>query len=148
MTAFRRVFLPIAFLLGNLLAGAQTRTAVLSGYVRDAESGEPLPQAVVYLEDRKTGVAADAVGFYSLHVPVGKHTVFCSFFGYETVEMPLEITKALQKDFHLKIDRSELEAATIFSRSKREEIKLPQMGLERVDATLVKKMPALVCRIS
>ena len=144
MISFRRILLSAICLLGTVLGGAQTRTAVLSGYVRDAQSGEPLPQAVVYLEDRKTGVAADAVGFYSLHVPVGKHTVFCTFFGYETAEMPLEITKATQKDFHLKVDRSELEAATIFSRSKREEIKLPQMGLERVDASLVKKMPALM----
>ena len=144
MISLRRI-LGSALLAFLSFAGlAQPRTVVLSGYVRDAESGEPLPQAVVFLEDRKTGVAADAVGFYSLHVPVGKHTVFCSYFGYETEEVPLELTKATKKDFQLQVDRSELEAATIFSRSKREEIKLPQMGLERVDAALVKKMPTLM----
>ena len=144
MIPFRRAVTAAALLLGCFFAGAQKRTVVLSGYVRDAESGAPLPQAVVFLEDRKTGVAADAVGFYSLHVPLGKHTVYCSYFGYETEETSMELTKAMQKDFHLKVDRSELEAATIFSRSKREEIKLPQMGLERVDAALVKKMPTLM----
>ena len=144
MILIRRAVMTVALLLGTILSGAQTRTVVLSGYVRDAESGEPLPQAVVYLEDKKTGVAADGVGFYSLHVPTGKHTVYCSYFGYETAEMPVNATKAMQLDFHLQIDRSELEAATIFSRSKREEIKLPQMGLERVDAALVKKMPTLM----
>ena len=144
MNPIRRAVTTVALLLGTILAGAQTRTVVLSGYVRDAESGEPLPQAVVYLEDKKTGVAADGVGFYSLHVFTGKHTVYCSYFGYETSEMPVDVTKATQLDFHLQVDRSELEAATIFSRSKREEIKLPQMGLERVDAALVKKMPTLM----
>jgi hypothetical protein len=63
MIPFRRAVTTVALLLGTILAGAQTRTVVLSGYVRDAESGEPLPQAVVYLEDKKTGVAADGVGF-------------------------------------------------------------------------------------
>ena len=144
MNPFRRAVTTVALLLGTILAGAQTRTVVLSGYVRDAESGEPLPQAVVYLADKKTGVAADGVGFYSLHVPAGKLTVYCSYFGYETAEQPVNATKATQLDFHLQVDRSELEAATIFSRSKREEIKLPQMGLERVDAALVKKMPTLM----
>ena len=144
MISLRRILGSALLALVSLTGLAQPRTVVLSGYVRDAESGEPLPQAVVFLEDRKTGVAADAVGFYSLHVPVGKHTVYCSYFGYETEEVPLELTKATQKDFQLQVDRSELEAATIFSRSKREEIKLPQMGLERVDAALVKKMPTLM----
>ena len=144
MISLRRILGSALLALVSLTGLAQPRTVVLSGYVRDAESGEPLPQAVVFLEDRKTGVAADAVGFYSLHVPVGKHTVYCSYFGYETEEVPLELTKATKKDFQLQVDRSELEAATIFSRSKREEIKLPQMGLERVDAALVKKMPTLM----
>ena len=80
MIPFRRAVTTVALLLGTIIAGAQTRTVVLSGYVRDAESGEPLPQAVVYLEDKKTGVAADGVGFYSLHVPTGNHTVYCSYF--------------------------------------------------------------------
>ena len=144
MIPIRRIFVATVLALLSFGGHAQPRTAVLSGYVRDAESGEPLPQAVVYLEDRKMGIAADAVGFYSLHVPVGKHTVYCSFFGYETEEAPLDIAQATRMDFHMQIDRSELEAATIFSRSKREEIKLPQMGLERVDAALVKKMPTLM----
>ena len=144
MIFLRRILGSALLALVSLTGLAQPRTVVLSGYVRDAESGEPLPQAVVFLEDRKTGVAADAVGFYSLHVPTGKHTVYCSYFGYETEEVQFEFTKAAKRDFLLKVDRSELEAATIFSRSKREEIKLPQMGLERVDAALVKKMPTLM----
>ena len=132
------------FLLLSVLSQAQVRKTVLSGYVRDAESGEPLPQAVIFLEDRKTGVAADGVGFYSLTVPVGRHTVYCSYFGYVTEELSVEADKPIQLDFNMKLDQSELEAATIFSRSKREEIRLPQMGLERVDAAAIKKMPTLM----
>ena len=108
MISLRRIFGTALLALVSLTGLALPRTVVLSGYVRDAESGEPLPQAVVFLEDRRTGVAADAVGFYSLHVPAGKHTVYCSYFGYETEELPLELTKATKQDFFLKVDRSEL----------------------------------------
>ena len=123
---------------------AQVKTYSVSGYVRDAETGEPLQQAVVFLEDHKTGVATDGVGFYSLTVPAGKHTIFCSYFGYITEEVPLEAAKAVRLDFELKTDQTELDAATVFSRSKREEIRLPQMGLQRVDASIVGKMPTLM----
>ena len=132
------------FLLLSFFSHAQYRTSIVSGYVLDDESGEPLPQAVLFLEDRKTIVASDAVGFYSITVPAGKHTLYCSYFGYVTEEAPVEAGKPARIDFKMRVDRNEIEAATIFSRSKREEIRLPQMGLERVDATLVKRMPAFM----
>lgn len=144
MTFTKRLTAAATLLLLGLCAFAQGRKVTLSGYVRDAETGEPLPQAVVFLEDRKTGVAADGVGFYSLSVPAGEHTVFCSYFGYVTDEHPMDLRQSVKLDFHLQQDRNELDAATVFSRSKREEIKLPQMGLERVDAGLVQKMPTLM----
>ena len=54
MRHFRHTILTTLLLCCALFSGAQTRRAVLSGYVLDAASGEPLVQAVVYLEDRKT----------------------------------------------------------------------------------------------
>ena len=144
MRCLRFKYALCALLVLPLLSQAQEKKAVVSGYVRDAESGEPLPQAVVFLEGRLAGVATDGVGFYSLSVPLGKHTVYCSYFGYETQEVSIEARKATRLDFDMKPDQKELEAATIFSRSKREEIRLPQMGLERVDATIIKKMPTLM----
>ena len=144
MTLKQRLIGTAILLLLPFVLGAQGKKTVVSGYVRDAETGEPLPQAVVYLEDRKTGVAADAVGYYSLSVPAGKHTVYCAYFGYVTEEHPMDLRQSVKLDFHLAQDRNELDAATVFSRSKREEIKLPQMGLERVDAGLVQKMPTLM----
>ncbi|MDO5000086.1 MAG: TonB-dependent receptor [Bacteroidales bacterium] len=134
----------LLLLLWAATAGAQVRRNVLSGYVLDAASGEPLVQAVVYLEDRKTAAVADATGFYSLTIPAGKHTVTCSYFGYKDAVLELELNRALKHDFAMEPDREELEAATVQSRSKRSELVLPQMGMERVDATLVKKLPTLM----
>ena len=138
------IFWIYLFLLFPLLATGQQKKITLSGYVRDAETGEPLQQAVIFLEDKKTGIAADAVGFYSLSVSAGEHTVSCAYFGYITEAVPVRLIQSTQLDFNLKTDQRELEAATIFSRSKREEIQLPQMGLERVDAGLIQKLPTLM----
>ena len=127
-----------------LPAMAQGRKVVLSGYVRDAASGEPLTGAVVFTEDRSVGVVADRVGYYSLGLESGTTTIMCSFTGYKTASQTVTLTASGKLDFRLETDKETLEAATVFSKSKREALKLPQMGLERVDATIVKKLPALM----
>jgi len=115
---------------------------VVSGHVTDAGSGEPLVQAVLYLEDRKTAVATDGSGFYSLSLPAGRHTLYCSYFGYKTQEV--EVSGSRRLDFRMETENEQLEAATILSRSKRKELVLPQMGMERVDASLVQRLPSLM----
>ena len=133
------------FLLVFIIAGAQNRKATISGYVRDAKSNEPLTQAVIYTEDKKVGVAADVNGYYSLSVTPGKQKIYCAYFGYSTAEAVVEPGNTpLQVNFMLEMDPDVLEAATIFSHPNREEIKLPQMGLQRVDASLVRQLPAMM----
>ncbi len=128
----------------TLPSNGQGRKVVLSGYVKDATSGEPLTGAVVFTEDKSIGVVSDRVGYYSLSVPSGEITVLCSFTGYKTDRKTLTMTASTKVDFLMEDDSEALEAATIFSKSKREALKVPQMGLERVDATIVKKLPALM----
>lgn len=124
--------------------GAQGRKIVISGHVRDASSGEPLTGAVVFTEDRKNGVSADNAGYYSLAVEKGSITILCSFTGYRTVERTFSLSESKVVDFELETDNEVLEAAKVFSKTKRDELKLPQMGRQRVDAVLVKRLPALM----
>lgn len=138
------IFLSI-FLFCSVLALAQDRMITISGHVRDAKNDEPMTQAIVYTEDKKTGVAADVNGFYSLSIPAGKQKIYCAYFGYKTEEATIEnVTGSLVLDFLMQPDPDMLEAATIFSHPNRSEIKLPQMGLQRVDASLVRQLPAMM----
>ena len=141
----RRSLILLLFLLCSVLSGAQGRKIVLSGYVRDAANGEPLAQAVVYTPDKKYGVATDGNGYYSLSLPEGTQSILCSYYGYKTIRAAISL-KAAQKslDFNMEENQDELEAAKIFSSSKRTEIKLPQMGLQRVDGALIRQLPAMM----
>lgn len=122
---------------------ARAQRVALSGFVKDT-GGEPLIGAVVYIQEFGTGVSTNSYGFYSLQVPKGERVVKCAYAGYVTAEITVSLDSPLRHDFCLEEDRTELEAARVFSRSKREEISLPQLGRESVDATLVKKIPALM----
>lgn len=122
-------------LVGFLPAAAQK--IVLSGYVREDGSGEPLNGAVVFTADLKTGVSTNSAGFYSMELANKEQLVKCSYAGYLTAEFTITPKgKNIRHDFVLEEDREVLEAAKVFSKSKREQLTLPQLGKETVSADI------------
>jgi len=61
----------------------------VSGTVRDAGSGEPLPGVNVVVKGTTLGTATDLDGRYRLVVPSPQDTLVFSFVGYETREEPI-----------------------------------------------------------
>lgn len=58
----------------------------LTGYVRDAKSGDPIPGATVRLVDTQLGAITNENGFYVIeNIPTQTYSVQVSFVGYETV---------------------------------------------------------------
>ncbi|MDQ7040266.1 MAG: TonB-dependent receptor [Rhodothermus sp.] len=62
------------------------QTGKLAGYVHDAETGEPLLGATVFVEETGQGATTDAQGYYVvLNLRPGTYTIRFSYVGYETV---------------------------------------------------------------
>lgn len=60
--------------------GPQTQRIIegkstLTGYIRNAKTGEPVIGASVYIESPSIGASTDALGLFSLTLPRGKHTL-------------------------------------------------------------------------
>ena len=138
----RIAFALIAALSAALPAAGQK--VVLSGYVKEASSGEPLIGAVVFTEDLSAGVSANQYGFYSLQIERKEQVIKCSYAGYLTAEVRISPKASLKYDFALEEDHVMLEAAGVFSRSKREQLTLPQLGKETVSGDFIRKLPALM----
>ncbi len=66
---------------------------IVYGYVRDAESGEPLVGAVVYDSLLRRGSTTNAYGFYSLRLPKGKRRIRASYLGYHAHAFSLALEK-------------------------------------------------------
>ena len=47
-------------------------TALISGYVRDAKTGEPVAGASIYIDKPRIGVASDQYGYYAISLPKGQ----------------------------------------------------------------------------
>src|SRR5690554_2698598 len=68
----------------------------VSGYVKDAQTGEMLIGATIAHAESGSGTVSNFYGYYSLSLPEGSQTLRIGFLGYET----------LQKDLHLSSDLS------------------------------------------
>lgn len=134
----------VGFLIVSAVFPAVGQSVTMSGYVKEASSGEPLVGAVVFTEDLSAGVSANEYGFYSLQIERKEQVIKCSYAGYDTAEAKINPKASLKYDFSLDEDHEMLEAAGVFSRSKREQLTLPQLGKETLSGDLVRSLPALM----
>ncbi|WP_412068763.1 carboxypeptidase-like regulatory domain-containing protein [Rubrivirga sp. IMCC43871] len=78
-----------------LVAGASAQddpaTGWISGTVTDAETGDALIGATVWLVGTAIGAVADLDGRFFVEVPVGTHAVRASYTGYEYVETTVTV---------------------------------------------------------
>jgi len=56
----------------------------LTGRITDADTGEPLPFASIYVEQSKSGAASNADGYFQVKLGSGSSRVIFQYLGYET----------------------------------------------------------------
>ena len=152
-------FLLISVLLGwnNILAIEQpafeSTTAVVSGYVRDSESGEALSAATISFSDqrneRRFQVLSNDFGFYSITMPVAHYSISVSRLGYtlnnlNNTEQNIQLVLTVDTTIHLQLRSSaQIEEVVVESRRGIDQLRTPLMGLSRVDVAEIQQVPVL-----
>lgn len=98
MKRIKFFFTVLSMLVSAAAASAQDVT--VSGTVKDAETGEPVPAASIQIKGTLTGGSADIDGNYSILVPDDAVLIFSSV-GYQTVEIPVEGRASINVSLHL-----------------------------------------------
>ncbi|AHJ96701.1 TonB-dependent receptor [Hymenobacter swuensis] len=136
-------------LLGALGAGlphsvqAQVRHT-LTGTIRAAADGAPLPGATVAVPALGLGTSTDAAGAFSLTLPAGRHQLVISFIGYTTQTRDVNLTRNQRLSVPLASAGNELGEVVIEGTGTLEEkLRTPQMSVERLTAREAKLLPAL-----
>ena len=108
----------IAAALALLLAAglqAQNKTATISGYITDEDSGETLIGAGAIVTEGpggKTGAVTNVYGYYTLTVPRGRTSILYSYLGYGEVTLELDLRRDTTVNIVL-TPAATLEAATV-----------------------------------
>ena len=128
------------FLLTQL-AFAQTFT--LRGFVIDQTNGERLLNANVYDQKIHRGTVTNNFGFYSLTFPSGNYSIACSFVGYQTQMIDINLQRDTVIDFKLPVKADIAEIKVI---GQKVESPLTSAQMSRVDISMekVQSLPAFL----
>ena len=121
---------------------SQSGNVVLSGYVRDVNSGEPMVATSVVIEGTGIGVSTDAFGFYSLSLPTGRHVLRVSSVGMKEVVRQILVQGSGKMDIELKEEVRSLKTAVVVAQ-KQSNVRGMQMGVERLSIRTIRQIPAV-----
>ena len=139
-----KLFLSAIVLLLELSAFSQNKFTI-SGYVKDAKTGEELIGAAVFIKELSaTGGYTNAYGFYSITIPEGTYNVTAQFIGYEPASVKLVLKQNLKQEFSLIEKVSELGEVVITAEKKDENISKIDMGVEKMVMKEINNVPVLM----
>lgn len=116
--------------------------AIISGYVRNVKSGEPVAGAVVYIDGTSTSTAADQYGRYTITLPKGRHAIQIQGLGMKNTSRQIVV----HSDGNLDINMSEQVPtlrAVIVSAKKTSNLSRVPMGIEVLNIRTIKQVPTV-----
>jgi hypothetical protein len=137
--------LSLALLLALVQLHGQTiERYTISGYVKEAVSGESLIGVNIYLSDHRTGTVTNTYGFYSITLPAADSVVLIvSYVGFA----PEIVKSSLHKDIELNIDLKPsiiLDEVTITADRKEKQSESVRMSTVNLQVAQIKNIPSLL----
>ncbi len=132
----------LLFIASTLLGQKDIRT--ISGYIKDAASGETLIGANVYINELGTGTTSNEYGFYSITLPPEQYTIQYSYLGFVTVTQKIDLKENIKKDVELGMESTELMEVVISSEAENANVSDIEMSVNKLDVSTIKKMPTLL----
>ena len=123
---------------------ATAPTVTLSGYLRDAATGEALIGATVFVKRPGLGATADERGFYPLAVPRGTHTFTFTYLGYSATEQTLTLAANRTATVQLRPQAAQIGEVVVRGRAPGHNVQSTEMGVTRLDMKTIRLVPPLL----
>ena len=135
-----KIVLPFILLCLSFAISAQ-QTFTLSGYVRDAKTGEELIGAII----NATGKSAvtNAYGFYSITLASGEFDLKIQYMGYKPATRQINLTQSQSLDFNLTDAGNELKEIIVSANRPNNNITQLQMGMQKLNTKEISNIPVL-----
>jgi hypothetical protein len=134
-------YLFIIYFLFSLTFFSQQYT--LSGYVKDAKTGEFLIGATIFVDGESKGTSSNVYGFYSITLKAGESNVKYSYIGYNCNNKKINLTRDTRLNIDLKEAGDLLEEVIIDALSD-DNTTGTQMGKIDLSMDKIKTIPAFM----
>ena len=133
-------FLILLLLVSTLLTAQKKYT--LSGYIKDAGSGETLIGASLSVKGK--GINSNQYGFYSITLVEGDYSFICSFVGYKSQQFKINLKADSLVNFSLLSGTALSEEVIVTAKKRDNNIKNAQMGKVTLPIEQIKSIPAFL----
>ncbi|MEO0113232.1 MAG: TonB-dependent receptor [candidate division WOR-3 bacterium] len=106
--------------------------AIISGYVYDYETKEPLIGCNIYLENTIYGTTTNKEGYYILQIPEGKYKIAFSYIGYLEEKREISLNKGEVLKLNIYLKRSPLTLKEVIVESRKARMK-DEVGISKVE---------------
>jgi hypothetical protein len=116
----------------------------VSGYLRDATTGEELLFANVSVLEQERGVVTNLYGFYSLTLPAGNYELRYSYVGYESYSILVDLSENKELNIELQPTSTALEEVVVYAENDNDNVTSTEVSVVSLDVQGIKKIPVLL----
>jgi len=116
----------------------------LSGTITDIKNNETLIGVNIYIPEIKSSTTTNEYGFYSITLPAANYTVLISYIGFQTLSTQIELSESTKMNFSLSESGEMLREVVIKDTNKSSNIRSPEMSVNRLSISSIKKMPVVL----
>ncbi|MDB5141683.1 MAG: TonB-dependent receptor [Mucilaginibacter sp.] len=114
--------------------------ATISGYVRDAKSGEAVIGASIYVTNTKSGVVTDQFGYFTISLPKGRQILSIRGLGMRDTRRQIVLYSDGKMIIEMQDQVTSLKEVKI-SAEKVANVRNVQLGVNRLDIKSIKQVP-------
>jgi hypothetical protein len=134
----------ILFCFSGSRIWGQAEKYTLSGYVKEAATGEAIVGATVVIKDLRKGTNTNQYGFYSITVEKGRHPLSVTYLGFEEFRDTLDLNADRRLNVSMSVKAIEKEAVVITGEKGDHNVKSTEMGTVRLSMDEIKSLPAFL----
>ena len=121
-------------------------TASISGFVKDAESGETLILANLRISGSLLGAATNTAGYYTITgLPAATYTILVSYIGYQSQEIQIDLSADEHSRLDIELSPLGFEVGEIVVTAEADsEEEQRQLGASRMQTATIRKLPTIL----
>jgi len=116
----------------------------ISGYVKDAESGESLIGATITVRELNKGTAANQYGFYSFSLKPANYILEFRYIGYQIIQKTINLDKDVTINIELVPEENKIAEVVIMADRPEANVKKAEMSISKLEMKTIKQVPALM----
>ncbi|HSD14680.1 MAG TPA: TonB-dependent receptor [Flavobacterium sp.] len=121
----------------------KAKTYTLSGYVKDAKTGKPLPEVIIKTKNNEATAITDNQGFYTITLPVGLNIIETDNFLYKKETRKVMVYSNGKLDLAVSENVNQLKEVIVKGK-KSEAIKSANTGVTSIDIEGMKNIPMVL----